>query len=83
MGPWYAVRASHVNRPSNNLKILIEFGRSDRRLVDNGSTEGSIKITPSAPTASAVRIRVPKLPGSWSLSKINNKVCLVLSFLFF
>ena len=42
MGPWYAVRASHVNRPSNNLNVLIEFGRSDRRLVDNGSTEGSI-----------------------------------------
>ena len=42
MGPWYAVRASHVNRPSNNLNVLIEFGRSDRRLVDNGSSEGSI-----------------------------------------
>ena len=42
MGPWYAVRASHVNRPSNNLNVLIEFGRSDRRLVDNGSSEGSV-----------------------------------------
>ena len=42
MGPWYAVRASHINRPGNNLNVLTEFGRSDRRLVDNGSTAGSI-----------------------------------------
>lgn len=32
-------------------------------LGSKGSTHGSIKITPAAPTASAVRISVPRFPG--------------------
>ena len=61
LGSLLAIRSSHVFENSKNANFLIEFGRSDRELIQNGDTDGNITqilVLMNSPLASTLGSKI-------------------------